>query len=273
MEYISLLLGTILLRPYVFIFLLLYLLLASHQIGWKRTLVWTITGYGLAFASEFSSIHWSFPFGDYFYIETTRDRELWIAGVPFMDSLSFTFLSYTGYSCAWQLVAAVKGRNSSQGGSLSRISGSLAVLFLGATITTLMDVIIDPVALQGDRWFLGQIYGYRNPGIYFGIPISNFAGWFFVSATIIGINQMLGFLFPDNEPCGRGNRIPYLHLGGFVLFVFVVGFNLTIAIWLKAYLLFVMGLFFVFAFLALSWKIFEKGDFFKPQLLALEEST
>ena len=104
METISLLFGTILLRPYVFIFLILYLLLATSQIGWRRTLVWTITGYCLAFLAEYSSIHWGIPFGDYYYIDHTRDRELWVAGVPFMDSLSFTFLTYTGYSCAWQLV-------------------------------------------------------------------------------------------------------------------------------------------------------------------------
>ena len=57
MEFFSLLLGTVLLRPYVFIFLAMFLFLAGRQIGWARTLLWTVTGYGLAFAAEFSSIH------------------------------------------------------------------------------------------------------------------------------------------------------------------------------------------------------------------------
>ncbi len=111
MEFLSLLIGTVILRPYVFLFLALYLVVASQQIGWKRTLLWTITGYAVAFAAEFSSIHGGFPFGDYYYVDATRNQELWIAGVPFMHSLSFAFLTFTGYTCAWQLVAAWKGKN------------------------------------------------------------------------------------------------------------------------------------------------------------------
>jgi putative membrane protein len=37
---------------------------------------------------------------------------------------------------------------------------SPAVLVLAVTFFVLIDVVIDPVALRGSRWFLGQIYGY-----------------------------------------------------------------------------------------------------------------
>jgi len=260
MDFLSLLQGTLLLRPYVFAFLFLFILLASFQIGWKRTLLWTVTGYGLAFAAEFSSIHWGFPFGDYFYIETTRTRELWVAGVPFMDSLSFAFLTYTGYSCAWQLVAAYKGNEClHQGNSNQKIRRSWAVLVLGAAITPLLDVIIDPVALMGDRWFLGKIYGYMHPGLYFGIPVSNFAGWALVSAAIIGVNQLLDPLFPSETPERHSTRIPYLHLGGFVLFVFVAGFNLAVTAWQKEFTLFVVSLSIVAAFLWISMRVLVRG--------------
>ena len=40
-------------------------------------------------------------------------------------------------------------------------------LVLTAAFLTFIDVIIDPVALRGDRWFLGLIYGYPDPGLYF----------------------------------------------------------------------------------------------------------
>ena len=36
------------------------------------------------------------------------DQELWVAGVPFMDSLSYVFLAYASYSLA--LVALTPGR-------------------------------------------------------------------------------------------------------------------------------------------------------------------
>jgi hypothetical protein len=44
--------GTVLLRPYVFVFLLAYLFLAVARLGWLRTLVWTVTAYLIAWACE-----------------------------------------------------------------------------------------------------------------------------------------------------------------------------------------------------------------------------
>ena len=44
---LSLLLGTVLLRPYVFIFLVSYLIASILQFGLKRTLGFTVIGYGL----------------------------------------------------------------------------------------------------------------------------------------------------------------------------------------------------------------------------------
>ena len=60
---------------------------------------------------------------------------------------------------------------------------------LGAFLTMFLDVIIDPIAHLGEQWFLGKIYYYPNPAWYFDVPLSNFAGWFLVSATVIGLNE------------------------------------------------------------------------------------
>ena len=45
--------------------------------------------------------------GHYYYIETTKGKELWVMGVPFMDSMSFVFLAWASYSMA--LMAAFAG--------------------------------------------------------------------------------------------------------------------------------------------------------------------
>lgn len=265
METVSLLAGTVLLRPYVFAFLAVYLFLASRQMGWLRTIVWTVVGYAVAFSAEYGSTHWGIPFGDYYYIPTTQGRELWIAGVPFMDSLSFTFLSYTGFTCAWQIVAAWKlgpFRRDGRHAAFVRYAAlrrSPAVLVLGALTTTLLDVIIDPVALMGERWFLGKIYGYRHEGLYFGVPFSNFAGWFAVSAAIIALNQVLDRWLPKEKAFSEALRVPYLHLGGFVLFFFVSAFNLAVALWLKAWGVFLSGTVLAAAFLLAALRIMTTG--------------
>ena len=257
MDFLSLLLGTVLLRPYVFAFLLCFLALAWVQIGWTRTIVWTATGYLIAFAAEYGSIHWGVPFGEYYYIDATRDRELWVAGVPFMDSLSFTFLTYVGYSCAWQLAAALQGaKGSLDASAYQALRRTPTVLVFGALITTLMDVVIDPVALMGERWFLGEIYGYRHVGVYFGVPLSNFAGWLVVSLAVIGVNQALDGRLPAHDRC---RDVRYVHLGGFALFLSIMVFNLAITAWLGAYRILLAGILIVTAFVALSGAVLARS--------------
>ena len=95
-----LLLSTIALRPYVFIFLASFLFIAIVNFGLRTTLLFTVLTYAVSLACEWSSIHNGFPFGLYHYIDATRAREIWVFGVPFMDSLSFTFLAFASYTVA-----------------------------------------------------------------------------------------------------------------------------------------------------------------------------
>ncbi|MDP6712960.1 MAG: carotenoid biosynthesis protein, partial [Nitrospinaceae bacterium] len=156
MEYLTLLWGTVLLRPYVFVFLAVYLTIAILDMGVVRSIVFTGLAYTIAFISEYSSTRNGFPYGFYSYIETTRDQELWISNVPFMDSLSFTFLAYVAYTMALFLWSPLKkNRWDIRLVENEHIRRSLKVVFSGAVLFMLMDVIIDPVAFRGDRWFLG----------------------------------------------------------------------------------------------------------------------
>lgn len=186
--------GTIVLRPYVFAFLAAFLLISRTQMGWIRTGLWILTGYGIAFASEFSSIHNGFPYGLYEYLpEGSIDRELWIGGVPFMDSLSYVFLSHVAFLMAIHLrsSARCRGRWDYEVLSSDRIRRGVLTTLLSAYLFMSLDIVIDPVAHLGDRWFLGKIYRYVEPGIYFDVPLSNFAGWFLVGFAIVGANQLL----------------------------------------------------------------------------------
>jgi uncharacterized membrane protein len=85
--------GMLVLRPYVFLFFAVYLVAAVSKMGWKKAAVFTLMAYGVAFVAEFSSTRTGIPFGLYHYVDTTRDRELWISNVPFWDSLSFSLLA------------------------------------------------------------------------------------------------------------------------------------------------------------------------------------
>jgi uncharacterized membrane protein len=239
----QLLWGTLVLRPYVFIFLGVYLWLATWHLGIGRTLIYLLGGYSVAWLSEFSSIYTGWPYGLYIYIPATRTQELWVLGVPFMDSLSYVFLSYASYSLAL-LLSAVRVRPREGGPVLEAGNSSPATVFLAAVLFVTLDIIIDPLALRGYRWFLGQIYGYPEPGIYFGIPLSNFAGWFLVGIIMISLLQRLARWSPQAPWLSWGQRrfagAAYLGAG---LYLGVLLFNLSLTFYIGETLLGIVGVF------------------------------
>jgi uncharacterized membrane protein len=229
----TLILNTIILRPYVFIFLLIYLLGCSVHLGIKRALFFCITGYLIAWLSEYSSIHNGIPYGFYYYIEQTKGEELWVLGVPFFDSLSYVFLAYSSYSMALMIIAPVlRTRGIIYFLETKKIRNSIYATILGAIFFVYLDIIIDPVALLGDRWFLGQIYGYPQKGIYFGIPISNFIGWFVVGFLMIYILQKIdSHLHKVSD--WSGYRYPWRYIIGPGLYLGVIIFNLAVTFYIR----------------------------------------
>ncbi len=236
-----LLVKTILLRPYVFFFLGVSLFAASRLLGWKRTGAMFGTTWVIAFACEFASTRIGIPFGDYYYTASTVGEELYLANIPFMDSLSFTFLLYASYCFAlWFLLPYQSASHTSGRQLLVRKPLSWPVIGLTCLLFMLLDIVIDPVALQGGRWFLGQIYGYPDPGVYFGVPLANFAGWF-----VVGVMAMAAYRFLDH----RTNLLPELPrtipardvLLGCGLYYGVLLFNIGVTFWIGEPLLGMVG--------------------------------
>jgi uncharacterized membrane protein len=213
-------LGTLLLRPYVFAFLAVFLAAGLADLGWRRTLGFLGAVWTLAWLSEFTSTRIGVPFGLYHYTGLTRGRELFIANVPLMDSLSFTFLAYASFALARAVLA---------GRAASRVHLAL----LAGVLMMLLDVVIDPLAVRGDRWFLGPLFYYAEPGFYFGVPLSNFAGWWLVGA--MGVGGYLALAGPEGT-FGR-RRWP-----GIALYYAVLGFNLAVTAWIGEWRLLVAGL-------------------------------
>ena len=243
METLSLLWGTVLLRPYVFLFLAVYLTIAILNMGVLRSLFFTVLAYSIAFLCEYSSTRNGFPFGFYTYIDTTRDQELWISNVPFMDSLSFSFLIYVSYTLSLLLWAPlIKKGWDIRLGEIVSIKHSFKVIVSASILCMLMDVIIDPIAFLGDQWFLGKIYFYREPGEYFHIPLTNFAGWFFVAAATLtcfsAFNSLLSRKIPlkTKQIAGQALLGPGLYFG-------VLIFNLGVTFYIGEFLLGVWGTF------------------------------
>ena len=238
----DLLVGTVTLRPYVFAFLIGFVVAAVPDLGWRRTLGFVACVWPLTIAAELSSTRTGFPFGLYHYTELTRGQELFIADVPFFDSLSFVFLAYAAFCLA---------RLAFGGRPVPR----WAMALTAGVLMMALDVVIDPLAVMGDRWFLGRVFFYDTPGPYFGVPISNFMGWVIVGTVGVGLYLALG----KND---SGRRV----WPGVALYYAVLGFNLTMTVQIGELLLAVIGATIHLVVAVSVWSIHRKpGLAVRPQ--------
>ena len=169
-----------------------------------------MSGTVIGWLAEFSSIRNGFPFGFYTYHHEHFPRELWIGGIPLFASLSFSTLTYLGYSVATTFLSPLRR----QGFDLERIDDprvttSVRVLLLAALITTWMDLVTDPVSHLGKYWFLGDLYLYHVDGLHFHVPLTNYLGWLFASVCIVFVNQRFDVWLSarEGEPA-RGFKLP-----------------------------------------------------------------
>jgi putative membrane protein len=234
-DILDLFIKTILFRPYVFVFLAAFLFAAIMLIGWPRTWRFWLISWATAFVCEFSSTRNGIPFGWYHYNGSTVGQELYFSNVPFMDSISFSFLLYAAYCVALCLLLPIKVSSASTQPMLTPLHlhvgarTNWSVLFLAAFLFAFIDMVIDPVALRGDRWFLGKIYYYPDPGLHFGVPLANYVGW-----AVVGLIS-LAIYFPLER------RLPALSLPpsvtprlllGVGLYYGVLVFNLSVTFWI-----------------------------------------
>lgn len=258
LETLSLLIGTFWLRPYVFAFLAAFAVIALAEVGLRRTLWWVVVGYVVAFACEWSSTRNGFPFGLYHYIDSTRDRELWVSNVPFFDSLSFVFLSFVSWATARRILGV-----SAQEEASGAVTPRTRVLLLAMLLMVAIDVICDPVSLRGDRWFLGKIYYYEHPGAFFGIPVSNYFGWAFVALVIIAAMMALersGVL--RGRPLAALPRHPLLAP---VFYASIVLFNVGLAFYVDLSGLALLGIAIAVCVVSAAW-LRSASEAFEPGL-------
>ncbi len=230
---LDILITTVIKRPYVLAFLLSYLFISTLSRGWIRTIIYLIIGYTIAWSSEVLSINYGFPYGLYYYVYENLQGEWLNTGVPVWDSVSYVFINYAGLCLA---IFALKNETPRDEWirSLNPIS-LLKLIALAAFLVTALDIVIDPLAHQGEKWFLGHIYYYAYPGMYFDVPISNFMGWYLVAFAINGCGIFMERLLPLKTPLIQRSGLHdwIVKFGGVGLYYGIYAFNLFIALYLK----------------------------------------
>jgi uncharacterized membrane protein len=144
---------------------LLFILAVFHgteRYGKKNIIIFFLITLAVSFSFENLSIRTGFPFGFYHYSPT-----LGLMTVPLIIIFAYFSIGYL----SWMLSHVLTGQYS------KKLQGKqiFIVPFIAAFIMVMWDLSVDPISstLQG-------LWVWTYPGAYFGVPISNFFGWFLV---------------------------------------------------------------------------------------------
>lgn len=118
-----------------------------------------VSGFGIALLFEYLGSAHGLIFGEYDYTDLLGPRAF---GVPVLIPAAWFMMLYPSWEIAG--VLAPKRRT--------------ARVLIAAAAMTAWDLSLDPRMVADGAWI------WPTGGIYFGIPLSNFAGWF-VTATLI----------------------------------------------------------------------------------------
>jgi len=125
-------------------------------------LVFFLLTFLVSFSFENLSIRTGFPFGFYNY-----SPSLGILKVPIIIVFAYFAMGYL----SWMIAHILTGQYG------KKLAGKqiFIIPFIAAFIMVMWDLTIDPISST-----LQQLWVWKTPGVYFGVPVANFAGWFLV---------------------------------------------------------------------------------------------
>lgn len=134
----------------------------SLTLGRRGMAVFSAICLGIGSCAELFSLRTGFPFGSYHFTSVMGPQ---ILDVPILLALAYLGIGY----CAWIMALQILGFVD------RRLSGAplLAVPVLASSIMTAWDLAMDPDWATLDRAWI-----WHRGGAYFGVPVSNFFGWF-----------------------------------------------------------------------------------------------
>jgi uncharacterized membrane protein len=139
-----------------------------RRLGWRDFAVFFALTFAISWSYESLSIATGFPFGHYSYSDELGPK---LGTVPLLIMPAYFAAGYL----SWQLAHVLLDRMAGPGGRMPR----WAVPVIAAFVMVMWDMSMDP-----QRSTLRQAWIWEAGGGYFGVPFSNFMGWYLCVVTI-----------------------------------------------------------------------------------------
>ena len=156
----------------------------SRQYGWRGMLAFAVICLVVSNAFENVSILTGFPFGHYHY-RGNLGPKLFL--VPLLIGLAYLGMGYVSWTVTRLILDGVRP-------AADRI---FALPALAGFVMVSWDLTFDPVAST-----IGQSWIWQDGGAYFGVPVSNFLGWYltvFVFFQLFALYQSRRPVHPQPE--------------------------------------------------------------------------
>lgn len=163
---------------------------------WRRTALLVGVILLIAWAVEYIGHTTGFPFGGYAYTDIMQPQ---IGGVPLLVPVAWLMMLPPAWAVAHLLTRHLDGWR-----------GYTAFVVVSALAFTAWDLFLDPQMVAWDLWRWDQ------PGGYFGIPFSNYAGWLLASLVMTVIASRVA-------PIRHVPLVPLLVIYGMTWFLESVG--------------------------------------------------
>lgn len=162
----------------------------TRRLGWRTMLVFFAIAFVVSWCLESLSIVTGFPFGHYHYTEKLGPK---LGLVPLLIMPAYFSMCYL----SWNLAHIVLDKYDHVADGLQRF----AVPVLAAFIMVMWDMSMDP-----SRATLSQAWIWHQGGGYFGVPFSNFMGWYLCVYLIFqGLAFYLRWARPQVDPAVNGD--------------------------------------------------------------------
>ena len=155
----------------------LYFFLHGSMIwGWLNIITFVIISFFIGVFIEIIGTKTGLIFGGKYEFNLKLSPGPSISGIPLIIPLSWSGLTYMILNYC-ELVL---------GGSFYSLSNqNITLLFLPSILMVLLDLILDPIAVDEKRW------SWKKSGVYYGVPLLNFVGWLFTTFLILFIFQLI----------------------------------------------------------------------------------
>ncbi|WP_207424668.1 carotenoid biosynthesis protein [Desertivirga brevis] len=151
--------------------LMFLLIMISHDNKNRAFYTFVVVTYIAGFLIELAGVKTGYIFGDYTYGATLGYK---IADIPLIIGINWVLMVYSTGAILENL----------------RIKSRVILALLGAGLLSIVDILIEPVAVKYDYW------SWANAEI----PFHNTVGWFFFSIFMMSVFYMLRF--EKNNPVG-----------------------------------------------------------------------